>query len=107
MSSIVAAAVALQALFATGFIVFPKRCLSKGLGVTISLAAFSSRQRAASVPRNKSLIAGGRPGAVMSAVEDLAGRFLEPGVAAERGVDHDPAHDEPEAPGPIEGVRLL
>jgi hypothetical protein len=71
------------------------------------LRLFSSLQCVASIPGNKSLIAGGRPGAVMSAVEDLAGRFLEPGGAAERGVDHDPAHNEPEAPAPIEGVRLL
>jgi hypothetical protein len=43
---------------------------------------------------------------VTSAVEDLAGCFLEPGIVAEHGVDHEPADHELEAPAPIEGVRL-
>lgn len=79
----VAAAMAVLALFATGFIVFPKRGLrglSKGLAVTIL---------------------------GVSVVDDPAGRFLEPGVVAERCVDHDPTDDEPEAPKPIEGIRPL
>ena len=42
----------------------------------------------------------------MSAAEHLAGCFLEHQVVAERGVDHDPAHNEPEAPAPIEIVWL-
>jgi len=42
----------------------------------------------------------------MSFDEQRAGCFLERGVVAECGADHERAHDEPEDPAPIESVRL-